>query len=146
MLLLLKQVKGWMFVTVFVIIIVLVIFFWGRKTGKNKFNPAELPNKEKWGKELTPTEAAKVRSISGALHDDLSGYRWLKTFDIDTWREFLGLDDRMFTAVYNDYSSQYLAEGGTLKQVFRDEWTAGSAKLGEVKERILDRMDSLGLV
>lgn len=143
----LAGVKMYVYAALIVLIIVVAIYFVGRKSGSTKIEQVPLPNDTNSGKQLTDAEATKVRTIAQELHDDMDGLNLL-SHKLDPYRELSNLSDTMFVAVYNDFNTLFADSGETLRKWLENEtwYTFGLTSIfAELKQNILDRMNRLNL-
>lgn len=86
------------------------------------YNPAPLPDLETTGVDLTEQEALEVRQLAMRLHTDMDGIAYPGSRDKEAYQQLLGMSDRLFVAVYNDFGELYYKEGnGSLRQWIDDE-------------------------
>ena len=137
-------------VAITIIVILLGIYYFGKKSGKTESTTTDLPKDTDWAKnELTATENEKIKSLTLRLYRDLKGLTLFP--DSDLWSEFFYSTDRIFVGTYNYFNQKYEAEGdGTLKEWINDEFGLNmwlyKSSFATFKESILFRMDNLNLV
>lgn len=122
---------------VVVILIILSVYFTGKKAGKQgKIRIIDLPSDN--GGTIDPN---KIRRIATELYNDMYGYNY-RGHDMRAYQDFAMLSDTEFVAVYNDYNNQYYSLGsGTLKEWIMDEMFFDEL----IDDIILPRMAKLNL-
>lgn len=132
-------------IVIYVILGIVIVYFVGKWSGKFVNKPNKLPSDTDWGAALTESEGQEVRRLSRALHDDMDSYlvsAGLRPRDNQAYIDLAKMNDKLFTAVYNDFNDQYLVEeNGTLKDWINDEWGLP----GNTKTIILQKFNDLNL-
>lgn len=133
-------------IVIYIIIIAIIIYYVGKSRGAFSNKPNELPKDKGWGKDLTSDQSNFVRQTVARLFGDMDSYLvsvGLRPRDSQVYTDFSGMDDRLFTATYNDFNDLYLKEEkGTLK-----EWIDDEAGLdGSVKKIIMQKFARLNLM
>lgn len=148
----LAGVKMYIYATLIILIIVVAIYWFAFRTGKDQgsttIEQVPLPDDvTESGVQLTTEEATKVRTISKELHADMDGWNAF-SHDMEPYRNLVNLSDTLFVAVYNDFNTLYAESGETLRQWIEGESfvTFGlQSVFMEVRQNILDRMNRLNL-
>lgn len=113
-------------IVIYVVLGILIVYFVGKWSGKFVNKPNKLPNDTDWGSALTEEEGRKVRTMSRDLHDDMDSYLvavGFKQRNNQVYIDLAKINEKLFTAVYNDFNDEYLKEEkGTLKQWIADEY------------------------
>lgn len=115
------------------------IYLLGRSAGKKKGRSegtVRVPvNQEEL--RLGFDAAQMAQKVAGALQ----GWDFWSAPKAEVLTELYYLNDAELTAVYNEYNERYLDAPETLASLIRGEWIWGSGK-----QRLLARMDQIGLV
>lgn len=132
----------------YAIIIILIVYNWGKVKGS--FKGKKPPKDTDSGKGLTDQESEQVSLLVGRLYRDMDSYMVSSGFkdrDVDAYKQLLGLDDRMFISVYNYFGELYFKEGnGTLREwIDGESFTFTTGASGDLREAILEKMDKLSL-
>ncbi|MDR0873999.1 MAG: hypothetical protein LBN27_11135 [Prevotellaceae bacterium] len=133
--------KMWLIIGITVIIILVAVYLWGRKSQKTA-NQQALPKDTMDG--LTDMENAKIAEYAGKLYEDMNGWNaW--GHDNKLWENFLLETDRIYIGTYNYFNSKY-SPNETLYQFLKNE-TSIVPKLGwEIpRKENLARMEKLNL-
>ncbi len=146
--------KTYMIVIGIAVVVIAVIYFIGRKAGKNaSYNPwqAPLPEDAPHGTGLLVVDGAKVRTIADDLYADLDKWDWnpfTMVRDVDVYKRFNSLSDTEFVAVYNDWNARFSSEfnGKSLLVVIKGEYSWGLGQFNSLRDSILQRCDRLKLV
>jgi len=133
---------------VLLVLAALIIYaLWRWKGGGliNSFTQAPLPGGSSG---LTDQEKQLVRRITNQLFHDMDG--WGISMDTATWNEFMALDDRLFTAVFNDYGQRFYSQSGgkTLAQAIQAEnfWITNPLTGSYTKNQFMQRFNALNLI
>jgi hypothetical protein len=131
----------WVLLAIAVIVLAVV---WKLKGPLFNINvPQDLPDEP----DLSTSERQAVRELSMRLHADMKGINVFSSLrDREAWAQLMGMSDRMFVAVSNDFNKLYYREGeGTMRQWLSDEaWWADTAGIAG-KNQVLERMASLNI-
>lgn len=132
-------------IIIYVILGIVIVYFVGKWSGKFINKPNQLPKDTDWGASLTEAESQDVRRVTRELHDDMDNY-WiaigLSSRNDQVYIDLAKMSDKKFTAVYNDFNDQYLAEeSGTLKKWIVDEYGLP----GDTKTIILQKFNDNNL-
>lgn len=120
------------------LVIILVIYFAGKKAGSTKIEQVPLPD-DNTG-QLSQDQLKQVRELSRKLHDDMDGLNLFGMRNTEIYNQFTALSDTMFVAVYNDFNTLYAGEdNGTLRAWIDNETGIPSSNI------IIDRMNRLNL-
>ncbi len=137
--------KKQVYIPLIVIAIILVIYFSGKKAGKQKAEGEgknqPLPNQTDWGKSLTEPESKEIRRIALALKNSMEGINWFG-HSAKPYNDFLLLDDRFFIAVYNDFAD---ISKGNLREWLKGETYTWNDPAGKVVPLILEKFNKLNL-
>jgi hypothetical protein len=130
------------------LVVVVAIYLVGRflgkkaaeKEGSKPIQPEDLPNSgsgipQGW----TPS------NLSDRLRESIEGWswRWMWDGNEQLWNELATLaTDDMFKAVFLDYQRRY---GESLLQNLNDEWVDLLSQMGEIRDRINQRANALGI-
>lgn len=147
---LLNKYKFVIAVGITIIVVVLVIYFWGKRSGKTESTTTDLPKDTDWGKNnLTAEESTKIQSLAVRLHNEMKGLSLIANNDL--WDELMYSSDRVFVGVYNYFNQKYELEGkGTLRDWLEDEVSVDlyvyKSTFSAYKDAVLRRMDSLNIM
>ena len=107
--------------------------------------PADNPLSPGAG-QLTQEEARQVREISISLYQVLKGWALDIFFrDPEPYQDFMGLSDRLFVAVYNDFNTNYSDGKDTLRNWINNDLYYGGSRAYHAIEMIITRMNRLNL-
>jgi len=146
----LAKYKMWLIIAVTVVIIIAIVYFVGRKKGREARKDV-LP--EKVTKGIDNTEARAAEEFADKLYQDMKGLNFW-SHDMDLWNAFLRTTDRIMIATSNYFNQKYgKSKTDTLYQWLKDEWNinfwGGAFKTSEtwkiVRPQVLKRMEQLGL-
>lgn len=146
----LNRYKFVILVVVTIVIFILVIYFWGKRTGKTESTTTDLPKDTDWGKNnLTAEESSKIQSLAVRIHNELKGLTLIANNDL--WDELLYSTDRVFVGTYNYFNQKYEAEGkGTLYDWLEDEYSVNlyiyKSTFSSYKDAVIRRMNELDLM
>lgn len=132
-----------LWIILFIIIIGIIIFYWGRKTAKNIPPVVNYPHN---GADIPLNFDASI--LATDLHEAMKGVSLPSTnpFGRDKiFVDYLNLDtDEMFIAVYDTFNKLYMQEEkGTLRQWLQDEFYMWGTDF--IRPKIYARMDKLNL-
>ncbi len=134
--------KMWLIIIVTVIVIAVIIYFVGKKKGK-EYKKVALP--EDTMKNLTSNESEIIEHLANALYKDMKGLNF--TRDMATWDEYLATSERVFLGTYN-YFNQKFGNGETLYQWLKDESffemlrNPFNSLWYSTRKRVLERMEA----
>jgi hypothetical protein len=143
-----------MIIAAIVVTVIAIIYFAGRKAGKNASNnpwQAPLPKDDAHSTGSSPVDSAKVRTIADDLYADLDKWDWNPftfTRDVEVYKRFNSLSDTEFVAVYNDWNFRFSSEfsGKSLPAVIKDELGWGLGQFNSIRDSIILRCERLKLV
>lgn len=149
----LAGVKMYVYATLIVLIIVVAIYWFAFKSGKDKGSttieqvPLPTDTVSETDEGLSISEATQVRTIAQELHEDMDGWN-VFSHKLDPYRDWNNLSDTLFVAVYNDFNTLFADSGETLRQWIEGEkwYTFGMTSIfTELKTNLISRMNRLNL-
>jgi hypothetical protein len=144
---LLAKQKFWIIGAILVVLLLLGIYWWGKRTGSSsKFGT--LPEEIKGNEDATGTELDKGASLAERLYNDMKGAN-VMGHDGALWDEFCIADDRTITVTYNTFNQKY-GGGETLYQWMDNEsWLTGGLLMLEgfyTRRKVaMERLEALEL-
>lgn len=132
----LDLVPKWVKITVIIILILLIVYFIGKRAGKAVFPDAvEIPD----DRPGTGTKQFNPGGLTDALESDIYGY-WPR--NMQPYQDLLQLSDAGFVTVYNDWNKRYHKKHSeTLRQAMAAEIYMNKTPI----KTIFQRMDRLNL-
>lgn len=128
------------------------MYLYGKKAAT--MEPVKLPTDDP-GSGIKSNEVDLIKRITEDLHDDMNKLN-ATGHDDEVYSDFMELSDRLFVAVYNEFTLKYADSGKTLRGWLESEhgfniiWGALGGLAGDqgfktLKKGILARMDKLNL-
>lgn len=123
----------------------------GKKEGS--VEQVSLPNDSAVGSTFTDAEKQQVRKLTNDLHYDMDGLNLLNR-NTRPYQELIGLSDKLFVAVYNDFNSLYFKEEnifGNPKNITLKEWILTENFdwhniFDQLKPLMIERFNKLNLI